>query len=203
MSDYNMKLIGPDDLEKQDSINPASAERARSAAATRGRTMMHDNKGLPAASAGYVRGLEIVPINLNEAKAYVAKFHRHHKPPVGHKFSLAVADPTGTVRGVAIIGRPVARHLDNGWTLEVTRCCTDGVRNGCSILYGAAWRVTKAMGYKRLITYTLPNEGGASLRGAGWKCLGERGGGNWNKKSRPRLDTTKELQGQKWLWEIA
>ena len=152
--------------------------------------------------SGYTRGLEIVPLNFNEAKTYVARFHRHHRPTCGHKFSLGVADPTGTVRGVAIIGRPVARHLDNGWTLEVTRCCTDGVRNGCSILYGAAWRVAKAMGYKRLITYTLPSEGGASLRGAGWICLGQKGGGNWNTKSRPRVDTAKELQCQKWLWEI-
>jgi len=165
--------------------------------------MTHDNKKPSAASAGYARGLEIVPLNLDEANAYVAKFHRHHKPTVGHKFSLGVADETGSVRGVAIVGRPVARCFDNGWTLEVNRCCTDGVRNGCSILYGAAWRVAKAMGYKRLITYTLPSEGGASLRGAGWTCVGERGGGNWNVKSRPRVDTAKELQGQKWLWEIA
>lgn len=154
-------------------------------------------------STSYSRGLEIVPLNLNEANAYVLKWHRHHRPTVGHKFSLGVADKTGTVRGVAIIGRPVARYLDNGWTLEVNRCCTDGVRNGCSMLYGAAWRAAKALGYKRLITYTLLTEGGASLRGAGWKCLGERGGGNWNKKSRPRVDTAKELQGQKSLWEIA
>ncbi len=165
--------------------------------------MKNDNEEPSAASAGSARGLEIVPLNLDEANAYVAKFHRHHKPTVGHKFSLGVADETGTVRGVAIVGRPVARHLDNGWTLEVNRCCTDGVRNGCSILYGAAWRVAKAMGYKRVITYTLPSEGGASLRGTGWTCVGERGGGNWNVKSRPRVDTATELQGQKWLWEIA
>lgn len=165
--------------------------------------MTNDNEEPSAASAGYARGLEIVPLNLDEANAYVAKFHRHHKPTVGHKFSLGVADETGTVRGVAIVGRPVARHLDNGWTLEVSRCCTDGVRNGCSILYGAAWRVAKAMGYKRVITCTLPSEGGGSLRGAGWTCVGERGGGNWNVKSRPRVDTAQEIQGQKWLWEIA
>lgn len=164
--------------------------------------MTNDAEEPSAASAGYARGLEIVPLNLKEANAFVAKFHRHHKPTVGHKFSLGVADESGTVRGVAIVGRPVARHLDNGWTLEVNRCCTDGVRNGCSILYGAAWRVAKAMGYRRVITYTLPSEGGASLRGAGWTCVGERGGGNWNVKSRPRVDTAQELQGQKWLWEI-
>lgn len=154
--------------------------------------------------------LSITPINLDEANAYVAKLHRHHRPVVGHKFAMAVSDVAASegelgtkVRGVCIVGRPVARNLDDGWTLEVNRVCTDGTRNACSMLYGAAWRAAKALGYKRLITYTLPEEGGASLRGAGWKLLGERGGGNWNVKSRPRIDTAHELRGQKLLWEAA
>lgn len=146
--------------------------------------------------------LVITPINLDEANAYVAKFHRHHKPVIGHKFCIACSDDSG-VRGVAIVGRPVSRHLDDGWTLEVNRCCTDGARNACSILYGAAWRVTKNLGYRKLITYTLPEEGGASLRAAGWALIGERGGGNWNVKSRPRIDTAAHLTGQKLLWEAA
>ena len=95
-------------------------------------------------------------------------------------------DETG-VRGVAIVGRPVARHLDDGWTLEVNRCCTDGADNACSMLYGASWRVARNLCYTKLITYTLPEEGGASLRGAGWKLIGMRGGGAWNVPSRPRL----------------
>ena len=123
-----------------------------------------------------VVSLRIVPIDHKGANAFVKKYHRHHKPTVGHKFSLAIADETDAIRGVAIVGRPVARMLDDGWTLEVNRCCTDGVRNGCSMLYGKAWQVAKALGYRKLITYTLPAEGGASLRGAGWKCIGERGG---------------------------
>lgn len=139
-------------------------------------------------------------MTLEEANAFVERYHRHHKPVVGHKYSIGIA-VDGQVRGVVIVGRPVARRLDNGWTLEVNRCCTDGVKNGCSALYGAAWRAAKALGYKRLITYTLPEEGGASLRGAGWQCLGEKGGGNWNVKSRPRIDTAHLLQGQKLLWE--
>ena len=92
---------------------------------------------------------------------------------------------------------------DNGLTLEVNRCCTDGARNACSMLYGAAWRAAKALGYQRLITYTLPDEGGASLRASGWTLIGERGGGNWNVPSRPRIDTAKLLRGQKLLWEAA
>ena len=142
----------------------------------------------------------VTPINLDEANAFVVAHHRHHKPVPGAKFCVAVSDESG-VRGVAIVGRPVARMLDDGWTLEVNRVCTDGAKNGCSMLYGAAWRASKALGFRRLITYTLPEEGGASLRGAGWECLGLRGGGNWNSKSRPRIDTPELLQGQKLLWE--
>ena len=145
--------------------------------------------------------MRVTPIELSEANAFVSKFHRHHKPVVGHKFSIAVSNDV--VCGVAIVGRPVSRHLDNGLTLEVNRCCTDGTRNACSMLYSAAWKAAKALGYTRLITYTLPEEGGASLRGAGWTLVGLRGGGNWNVKSRPRIDTAEMLSGQKNLWEAA
>lgn len=133
--------------------------------------------------------LEITPINLGEANAFVAQHHRHHKPMPGAKFSIAISDKEGQVRGVAIVGRPVARMLDDGWTLEVNRCCTDGVKNGCSMLYGAAWRAAKALGYRKIITYTLVEEKGSSLKGAGWKLLGQRGGGSWGRQSRPRVDT--------------
>lgn len=144
--------------------------------------------------------LIIVPISLKSANAYVSEYHRHHKPTVGHKFSIAVALDEKIV-GVAIIGRPVARMLDNGWTLEVNRVCTDGTRNACSILYAHAWKAAKAMGYNRLITYTLPEEGGASLRGAAFRFVGAAGGGDWSRKSRPRI-TAPEISGQKYLWEM-
>ena len=144
--------------------------------------------------------LMLTPINLDEANAFVAVHHRHHKPVPGAKFAVA-ASVGERVVGVAIVGRPVARMTDDGWTLEVNRCCTDGTRNACSFLYGAAWKAAKALGYRRLITYTLPEEGGASLRGAGWSLIGMRGGGNWNVPSRPRVDTAHALQGQKLLWE--
>jgi hypothetical protein len=144
--------------------------------------------------------MEITPITFEEANAFVAKFHRHHKPMQGCKFCVAVSNEDKVV-GVAIVGRPVARLLDNGWTLEVNRCCTDGTKNACSMLYSSAWKAAKALGYKRLITYTLPEEGGASLKASNWTCLGLRGGGNWNVKSRPRVDTDELLRGQKLLWE--
>jgi hypothetical protein len=142
----------------------------------------------------------IVPINLDEANAFVAKLHRHHKPVPGARFSIAVANGDNVV-GVVIVSRPTARMSDDNWTVEVTRCCTDGTRNACSMLYRAAWRAAREMGYRRIITYTLPEEGGASLRGAGFKLIGERGGGTWNRKSRPRVDTH-PLQA-KLLWEVA
>lgn len=144
--------------------------------------------------------LQVVPLTLEEANALVETMHRHHAPVVGHKFSIGAAKGEKVV-GAVIVGRPVARHLDDGWTLEVNRCVTDGTRNACSLLYGAAWRAAKALGYRRLLTYTLPEEGGASLRAAGWKCIGLRGGGNWNVPSRPRVDTDATLRGQKLLWE--
>lgn len=148
-------------------------------------------------------GLTVTPINFAEANAFVQKYHRHHKPMPGCKFCVAVSDADSKVRGVAMVGRPVSRHVDDGWTLEVNRCCTDGARNACSMLYGAAWRVARELGYRKLITYTLPAEGGASLRAAGWKLIGERRSGNWNVPSRPRIDTAELLQGQKLLWEVA
>jgi len=145
--------------------------------------------------------LRVTPIDFAEANAFVATYHRHHKAMPGCKFCIAVSDETDKVRGVAMVGRPVARMSDTGYTLEVNRVCTDGAKNACSMLYGAAWRAAKALGYTRLITYTLPQEGGASVRAAGWKLIGERGGGNWNVPSRPRIDTDELLRGQKLLWE--
>ena len=145
--------------------------------------------------------LTVTPIDFAEANAFVSEYHRHHKPMPGCKFCVAVSDKDGKVRGVAMIGRPVARMSDDGLTLEVNRVCTDGARNACSMLYGAAWRSAKALGYRRLITYTLPSEGGASLRAAGYKLLGERGGGQWTRPSRPRVDIAELVAGQKLLWE--
>lgn len=131
--------------------------------------------------------LELSPVDLSEANAFVREHHRHHRPVVGHKFSLA-ASLAGKIVGVAIIGRPVSRMRDDGATLEVTRLCTDGTRNACSFLYGAAARAAFALGYRRIGTYILKSETGASLYAANWKLVGERGGGSWSVPSRPRVD---------------
>lgn len=130
----------------------------------------------------------LVPIKQKDAKEFVKKHHRHHKPPLGSIFQIGCAIDDKLI-GVIIVGRPVARMLDNGWTVEVTRCCTTGYKNACSKLYAAAWRAARALGYKRLITYILETEKGTSLKAAGFKCVGKCGGGSWNCKSRPRIDS--------------
>ncbi len=134
--------------------------------------------------------LQIIPITLRGANAFVTKHHRHHKPARGCRFCIAVAiQGSAEVCGVVIVSRPVSRMLDDGWTAEVVRLATDGTPNACSALYGASWRAAKAMGFLRLVTYTLPEEGGASLRGAGWRLVNSRaGGGSWNRQRRPRVD---------------
>ena len=142
--------------------------------------------------------LELIHVELSEANAFVAQLHRHHKPVVGHKFSLG-ATSEGLLVGVVIVGRPVARMRDDGKTLEVTRLCTNGAKNACSFLYGAAARAAFALGYKRIGTYTLASEGGVSLRATGWKLIGERGGGSWSREKRHRED--KAPLEIKLLWE--
>jgi hypothetical protein len=133
--------------------------------------------------------LQLIPMTLKEANEFVRLHHRHHKPVPGHKFSIGVSDGEKVV-GVAIVGRPVSRYLDDGWTLEVNRSCTDGTKNANSMLYGAAWRATKALGYRKLVTYTLPEESGVSLRAAGFELTStSAGGGSWSCPSRPRVDT--------------
>jgi hypothetical protein len=129
--------------------------------------------------------LEIRPITLKAANEFVREIHRHNGPTRGHKFSVAVYKGDKLV-GVGIVGRPVARRLDDGLTAEILRVCTDGTRNACSILYGACSRCAKEMGYKRVVTYTLVSEPGSSLKAAGFKNAGLAGGLDWSVPSRPR-----------------
>lgn len=120
------------------------------------------------------------PISLKDANAYVERLHRHHGPVVGHKWSLA-AYKDGRLCGVAIVGRPTGRRLDDGHTLEITRLCTDGTRNACSFLYAAAARRAKHEGYQKIITFILQSEPGSSLRAAGWTLEATKAGKpKWN-----------------------
>jgi len=143
--------------------------------------------------------LEIVPLTITDAKYFIRRHHRHHIPPVGAIFSVGISCGCDVV-GVATVGRPVARHLDNGWTVEVTRLCTDGTPHVASKLYAACWRAARAMGYRKLVTYILNTEKGTSLNAAGWKCIGECGGGSWGWEGRPRVD--KHPLQKKIRWEI-
>ena len=118
--------------------------------------------------------LEIKHIELKEANEFVGLYHRHHKPVVGHRFSIGCFSGSKLV-GVAIVGRPIARRIDQHSTVEVLRCCTDGTKNAC-----------KALGYERIITYILETESGTSLRASGWNYAYTNCGGSWNVASQPR-----------------
>uniref|UniRef100_UPI0038B30442 XF1762 family protein n=1 Tax=Intestinibacillus massiliensis TaxID=1871029 RepID=UPI0038B30442 len=135
-------------------------------------------------------------IELADANAFVAEHHRHHKPVRGHRFSLACYDNSDRLCGVAIVGRPVARNIDQHNTVEVLRMCTDGTRNACSILYAACRRSARELGYERIITYILDSEPGVSLRAAGWEFERIAGGGSWSSPSRPREDSAPTCRKQ-------
>jgi len=131
--------------------------------------------------------LHHVRVELDEANEFVSQYHRHHQPVVGHLFSLGAVLGDSVV-GVCIVGRPVSRFRDDGMTAEVTRLCTDGTRNACSFLYGAAARAVFALGFARVGTYILASEPGVSLTAAGWRLIGETPGRSWSVPSRPRVD---------------
>ena len=143
--------------------------------------------------------MKIRPATLKEANEYVAKFHRHHKPTTGHKFSIKLVDNDGDIVGVAICGRPVSRYLDDGVTLEINRLCTNGERNACSMLYGACVRIAKNMGYDRVITYILASEDGASLKASNFICEGEAGGEVWTGKRSGRDNGVPKEKKTRWV----
>ena len=132
----------------------------------RSHTPRHPHKALRLGTGNMTA--EIRPITLKAARTFVGSHHRHNLPPQGGMFACQLVE-NGQTRGVAIVGRPVARKLDNGLTAEITRCCTDGITNGCSMLYGAAVRACRALGFRAVITYTLESESGASLKASNWK----------------------------------
>jgi hypothetical protein len=139
-------------------------------------------------------------LHIRQANEFVAQHHRHSLPTVGGKFAVGAA-VDGKLVGVAIAGRPVARKLDDGQTLEVLRCCTDGTRNACSFLYGRVKRIAALMGYRQVITYTLVEESGASLKAVGGRVVGEVRPQEWSVPSRPRA--SQPVYGKSKLkWEL-
>ena len=143
--------------------------------------------------------LQLVPCSVQDAREFVAQFHRHHSPPLSGLFAVAVAWEA-RVCGVAIVGRPVARMLQDGYTAEVTRVATDGTKNAPSMLYAACWRGARALGYHRLVTYTLATEPGTSVTAAGFRLVGSVTPRSWHCPSRPRVDRA-PLQ-EKMRWEL-
>ena len=149
--------------------------------------------------------MNVVPITLREANDYVAAYHRHSGRTArdGGKFAIG-ASQEGFLVGVAIVGRPVARLLNDSFTAEVLRLCVteDAPKGSCSFLYGASWRAWRALGGLRLVTYTLATEGGASLRGAGWSLVAQVRPDSWAREKRERR--WQPIYGQQKLrWEIA
>lgn len=161
-----------------------------------------------------MKPLCIVPCSIQDACEYVRQYHRHHRPPISGLFACGCAAqlsnskmddafplPSHTICGVAIVGRPVARGLQDGFTAEVTRVATDGTKNACSMLYAACWRAARALGYRKLVTYVLASETGGSVQAAGWKSIAEVRGRSWDCATRPRVD--RHPKQDKIRWEIS
>jgi len=130
--------------------------------------------------------LQVVPTTLDVANTLIAEWHRHHHPVIGYRFALLCIDEIGAPHGVVIVGRPVSRMIDQYRIAEVTRLATDERKNACSILYGAAARAAKAMGYQKIQTYILDSESGVSLKAAGWQLEEISKGGTWSRVGRKR-----------------
>lgn len=141
--------------------------------------------------------MQIKPITWRQGKEYVDKNHRHHNGSRGCKFCIGVFDGD-ELHGVAMCGRPVSRRLDDGLTLEINRVCTDGTKNACSMLYGASCRIAKEMGYKKVITYTLESENGASVKASGFKFDGEAGNRHWTGKRNRGQNIPAEMK-KRWV----
>lgn len=136
--------------------------------------------------------LQIVPVSFKDACKFITDHHRHLKPPVGHKYSIATQLHNRIV-AVIIVGRPIARLNDDGFTLEVLRLATDNTFNACSMLYAAAWRVARNLGYRKLITYILSTEKGTSLKASGFKVVSSVPYHKWSCPSRLRYNSLPEV----------
>lgn len=143
--------------------------------------------------------LEIRHIELKTANDFVAKNHRHNKPVIQHRFSIGCYEGD-TLVGVAIVGRPRARLIDQCMTVEILRLCTDGTFNACSKLYTACMRSARELGYERIITYILETEPGTSLKASGFKYCYTNSGGSWDRPNRKREDTAPTIP--KKLYEV-
>jgi len=188
----------PDCLYCGDSMEPPRKGRTKKFCSDRCRLLHWRTekrfKKLPKAKR---KEMHLKPIGLKEASDFIRLHHSHHIPTIGHKFSIGCI-LNGFLVGVIVIGRPVARALDDGYTAEITRCCTDRTKNVASMLLGAAYRAAKAMGYERIITYTLESESGVSLKAAGYQKVGKVRGRSWSHDGRPRIDKHPTCNKTRW-----
>lgn len=147
--------------------------------------------------------MKACPIELKDANEFVTRLHRHHSPVHRDKFRLGCINDEGKLCGVIQAARPVSRILDDGNTLEVVRCCTDGTPNACSFLYSRMAQIAKIMGYKKIITYILDSELGTSLKASGWKYeTNTQGGRSWDCPSRPRNTSAPTCSKQRWFKDL-
>ena len=144
---------------------------------------------------------EVRPVSLNAARAWIASTHRHLRRPItGWLFGVEILRD-GVRVGVACAGRPVARNLQDGVTVEITRVAVvEGAPNACSFAYGALRKAAAALGYRRVVTYTLKDEPGSSLRAAGFNDMGDAGGGEWSSNVRPRKQSEQTCVKRRWEW---
>ncbi|WP_372455942.1 XF1762 family protein [Streptomyces buecherae] len=149
-----------------------------------------------------MRLIHVRPLTLRAANSLVARWHRHHSPVQGHRFSIGLFDANGKAHGAAIVGRPVARLTPQDSVAEVTRLVTDGIPNGCSKLYGAAARTAHSMGFEYIQTFILCRETGVSLMASGWVWDGASAGGSWNRPSRNRQSAHPEESKQRWAKQL-
>ncbi len=143
--------------------------------------------------------LRLFPVTLAQANAIVLRLHRHHKPVIGHRFSIGCEDDNGVCHGIVIVGRPVARMTEQYRIAEVLRLVTDGTPNVCSKLYSAAARAAQAMGYDRIQTAILDSESGISLVSSGWIFDHKTKGDTWDRESRRRIDKFPTCPKQIWV----
>jgi hypothetical protein len=146
--------------------------------------------------------LHAAPITRRAAKIWIESTHRHLRAPCGDICRVALVDEGGSIRAVGMAGRPSARALDDGLTLEITRVASDGAANACSMIYGALRRAGVALGFRRFVTYTLPEEGGASLRASGWTLDGTTTGGQWDTPARRRAPAMRPEPKSRWIWNV-
>ena len=149
------------------------------------------------------KSLRVVPLTLKQANELVAQLHRHHKPVMGHRFSLGAMTETGALCAAVIVARPVARGVDWRTVAEVNRLVSDGTTNACSFLYGAAARVCREMGFAKIQTYLLDTEPAITMKASGWKLAAITAGGQWTgTNGKPRRQDQPTNPKQRWEKEL-